>query len=210
MRPLLRTNRLLIVEPIGLLSDDLAAPVDGMHLFGNNNPLELEIGSGKGTFLTDQAKTRPYTNFVGLEKARRYWRYASDRLRRHGCLNTRMVLADAAPFVTELLTDNSLTTVHIYFPDPWPKKRHHKRRLIQRPFLEQVERVLVPGGVLQVVTDHKDYFQQIEHVLRDSNLEGTAFRPPGSGEEEELVGSNFERKYRREGRPFYSIAAVKY
>jgi tRNA (guanine-N7-)-methyltransferase len=209
MRPLLRTNRKLIVEPIGLLADDLTAPIDGRHLFGNDNPLELEIGSGKGTFLTDQAKARPQTNFVGLEKAHRYWRYASDRLRRHGCINTRMVLADAAPFVTELLTSTCLTAVHIYFPDPWPKKRHHKRRLIQGPFLEQVERVLLPRGVLQVVTDHEDYFQQIERVLRDSNLELTPFRPPGIEENEELVGSNFERKYRREGRPFYSLAAAK-
>jgi tRNA (guanine-N7-)-methyltransferase len=209
MRSLLRTNRKLVVEPIGLLSEDLLSPVDGRILFENDNPLELEIGSGKGAFLDDQAKARPQVNFLGLEKARRYWSYASDCLRRHGCLNTRMVLADAAQFVSERLRDACLTTIHIYFPDPWPKKRHHKRRLIQGPFLEQVERVLVPEGHLQVVTDHQDYFQQIDRVLRGSNLEIVAFRPPGSGEDEELVGSNFERKYRREGRPFFSIAAEK-
>ncbi len=209
MRALLRTNRNLVVEPIGLLSDDLSARVDGRALFGNDNPLELEIGSGKGLFLADQAKARPQANFLGLENARLYWQYASDHLRRHGCLNTRIVLADAARFVSERLTDTCLTAVHIYFPDPWPKRRHHKRRLIQGPFLEQVERVLVPDGLLQVVTDHEDYFRQIDRVLRGSNLERVPFRPPGSGEDEELVGSSFERKYRREGRPFYSITAVK-
>jgi tRNA (guanine-N7-)-methyltransferase len=209
MRPLLRTNRRLTVEPIGLVWEDLPNSVDGNALFGNDNPLELEIGSGKGTFLVDQAKARPQVNFLGLEKARRYWQHAADRLRRNDCFNTRMLLADAARFVSERVADCCLTAVHAYFPDPWPKKRHHKRRLFQEPFLEQVERVLVFGGRLQVVTDHQDYFSQIERVLLQSNMEPTEFRSPGSTGEDELVGSNFERKYRREGRPFYSIAAVK-
>jgi tRNA (guanine-N7-)-methyltransferase len=120
-----------------------------------------------------------------------------------------MLLADAGRFVAETVADGCLSAVHAYFPDPWPKKRHHKRRLLQGPFLEQVERVLVRGGRLQVVTDHQDYFSQIEQVFRESSLELTDFRSPGSTENEELVGSNFERKYRREGRPFYSIAAIK-
>jgi tRNA (guanine-N7-)-methyltransferase len=205
----LRTKRKLIVEPIGLVLEDLPKPVDGNVLFGNGNIFELEIGSGKGTFLVDQALSRPRVNFLGLEKARRYWQYASDRLRRNGCFNTRMLLADAGQLVTELIAENCLNAVHAYFPDPWPKKRHHKRRLFQRPFLDHLERVLVRGGRLQVVTDHRDYFSQIEQVLRESNFELTDFRPPGSTEDEELVGSNFERKYRREGRPFYSIAAIK-
>jgi tRNA (guanine-N7-)-methyltransferase len=120
-----------------------------------------------------------------------------------------MILADAGQLVTELIADGCLNAVHAYFPDPWPKKRHHKRRLFQGPFLEHVERVLVRGGRLQVVTDHQDYFSQIEQVFRTSSLELTDFRSPGATEDEELVGSNFERKYRREGRPFYAIAAIK-
>jgi tRNA (guanine-N7-)-methyltransferase len=209
MRPSLRTKRKLIVEPIGLVLEDLPKPLDGKVLFGNENPLELEIGSGKGTFLADQAKARSQVNFLGLEKARRYWQYASDRLRRNGCLNARMILVDASHFFPEFLLDSCLAAIHIYFPDPWPKKRHHKRRLLQEPFLEQVERVLVPGGRFQLVTDHEDYFRQTRRGIQASNLELTDFRPPGSTGEEELVGSNFERKYRREGRPFYSIAALK-
>jgi tRNA (guanine-N7-)-methyltransferase len=189
--------------------ESLPKPVDGPVLFGNDYPLELEIGSGKGTFLAEQAMAQPRINFLGLEKARRYWQFASDRLRRNGCINTRMVLADAARFVSELVDNGCLSAVHIYFPDPWPKKRHHKRRLIQQPFLEQIERVLEPGGRLQVVTDHQDYFQQIERALHRSNLTPTEFLPPGAADRGEVVGSNFERKYRREGRPFYSVAVVK-
>lgn len=209
MRPNLRTKRRLIVEPIGLTAEELPKPTTGLLVFGNDHPLELEIGSGKGTFLTDQAKRRPDFNFVGLERARKYWMYAADRLRRNGCVNTRMILGDAAVFLTEILADVSLSAIHVYFPDPWPKKRHHKRRLIQQPFLEQVERVLEPGGRLQVVTDFENYFHQIEQTVRASRLIATDYRTPGSAGEGEIVGTNFERKYRREGRPFYAIAAIK-
>jgi len=209
MRPNLRTKRELIVEPIGLRAEELPKPTAGSLLFGNEHPVELEIGSGKGTFLTDQAKDRPEVNFLGLERAHKYWMYSSDRLRRNGCLNTRMILADATIFVSENLADTSLSAIHIFFPDPWPKKRHHKRRLIQGPFLEQAERVLEQGGRLQIVTDFEGYYQQIERVVLASKLKETEYRTPGSVADGEIAGTNFERKYRREGRPFYAIAAVK-
>ena len=209
MRPNLRTKRQLITDPIGLQEADLPIAATGKLLFGNDHPLELEIGSGKGTFLTDQAKSRPDVNFIGLERARKYWMYASDRLRRNGCLNTRMILADAAIFLSEHLAASSLSAIHIYFPDPWPKNRHHKRRLIQGPFLEHAERILELGGRLQIVTDFEGYYQQIEHVVRASRLQETEYRTPGSAADGEITGTNFERKYRREGRPFYAIAAVK-
>jgi tRNA (guanine-N7-)-methyltransferase len=200
----------LIVEPIGLDPDKLPKPLVWRELFGNDHPVEMEIGMGKGTFITEQAKARPQVNFFGIEWARWYWRYASDRLRRNQCLNTRTVRAEANFFVTEFVQDASLSVLHIYFPDPWPKARHHKRRLIQEPFMRQVERVLVPaGGRLQVVTDHQDYFEQIEAVVKNSKLTVIDYNRPGSASEGEFVGTNFERKYRREGRPFYAIAARK-
>ena len=209
MRPNLRIKRKLVVEPIGLKAEELPKSATSLLLFGNDRPMELEIGSGKGTFLTDQAKIRPEVNFLGLEKARKYWMYAADRLRRNDCLNTRMIWGDAAVVVSEILADASLSAVHVYFPDPWPKKRHHKRRLIQRSFLEQVERILEPKGRLQVVTDYEVYFQHIEQIVRECPLMETDYRTPGSAGDGEIVGTNFERKYRREGRPFYAIAAIK-
>ena len=208
--PAMQSHRELIVEPIGLNPDSLARPIDFSALFENDNPVELEIGMGKGTFLTEQALARPQTNFLGIEWANWYWRYASDRLRRHECLNARTVRAEAMFFIREHVADASLAVVHVYFPDPWPKKRHHKRRLIQEPFLQQVQRILVPGGRLQVVTDHADYFQQIEAVVTASPLKIIEYNRPGSAGEGEFVGTNFERKYRREGRPFHAIAAVKH
>jgi tRNA (guanine-N7-)-methyltransferase len=199
----------MIVEPVGLDVDALPKPLDFAAVFGNDRPVEMEIGMGKGTFITEAARARPEVNFLGIEWARWFWRYASDRLRRNGCLNARTVRADAAFFLREFVKDDALAVLHIYFPDPWPKKRHHKRRLIQGPFLEQVERILVPGGRLQVVTDHQDYFEQIEAVVTGSRLTVVEYNRPGQAAEGEFVGTNFERKYRREGRPFYAVAAVK-
>ena len=206
----MQTPRELIIEPVGLDVDALPRPIDWSAMFGNDRPVEMEIGIGKGTFITEQAKARPEVNFFGIEWARWFWRYASDRLRRHGCTNARTVRAEALYFLAEFVPDDSLSVLHVYFPDPWPKKRHHKRRLIQEPFLRQAERVLVPdGGRLQVVTDHKDYFEQIEQVVRASKLEVVDYNRPGSAGEGEFVGTNFERKYAREARPFYAIAAVR-
>lgn len=209
MRPNLRVKRKLIVEPIGLEIARLSKPTDPRLLFGNDHPVEMEIGSGKGTFLTEQAKRRPHVNFIGLERARKYWQYASDRLRRNACWNTRLILADAGEFVAEYVPDRCLSAVHIYFPDPWPKKRHHKRRLIRVSFLSHIERVLQNGGRVQILTDHLEYFRQIERGVAASRLELVDYRSPGSAEGGEMVGTNFERKYRREGRPLYNIAALK-
>ena len=205
----MQTNHPLDVAGVGLDPATLAKPMNFADLFGNANPVELEIGMGKGTFLTEQARGRPEVNFFGIEWANWFWRYASDRLRRHGCANARTVRAEALFFLREHVADASLSVLHVYFPDPWPKARHHKRRLVQPPFLEQAKRVLVPGGRLQIVTDHKEYWEEnIDPVVRGSPLTTVDYNRPGSAADGEFVGTNFERKYRREGRPFYAIAAV--
>src|SRR2546421_2502573 len=125
----MQPHRDMIVEPIGLEADGLSRPIDWAALFGNGHPVEMEIGMGKGTFITEQAKARPEVNFFGIEWARWFWRYASDRLRRNGCRNARTMRAEANYFLSEHVPDASLSVLHIYFPDPWPKARHHNRRL---------------------------------------------------------------------------------
>ena len=130
----MQVNHELIVEPIGLDVEKLPRPLNFAELFGNDHPVEIEIGIGKGTFITEQAKARPDVNFLGIEWARWFWRYSSDRLRRNKCENARTVRAEATYFLTEFVPTESISVLHIYFPDPWPKKRHHKRRLVQEPF----------------------------------------------------------------------------
>ena len=207
----MQTKHELIPEPIGLDVETLPRPIDWHALYGNDHPVELEIGMGKGTFLTEQAKARPETNFFGIEWARWFWRYASDRLRRNGCNNARTVRAEASFFLTEFVRPESLDVLHIYFPDPWPKARHHKRRLVNPKFMELAHRVLRARGRIQIVTDHKGYWEEnIEPSVRGAvAFEVVDYNRPGSAGAGEFVGTNFERKYAREGRPFYAIAAIK-
>lgn len=189
--------------------------------------LEVEIGSGKGTFLVQEAARRPETNFLGIEWAGEFYRYAADRVGRHGLTNVRMLCADAASFLRWRLPSETVRVVHLYFPDPWPKARHHKKRTVRDDVLESIHRVLSPGGELRVVTDHDGYWSWMEaHWERWTSpdawallgrsdraelgpFERVTFERVGSAGDEELVGTNFERKYRREGRPFHAAVLRK-
>jgi len=208
----LRDN--LIVAPILLSAPDEAGRLSFADVFGNANPVELEIGSGKGTFLLGIATAQPQTNFIGIEWARAYAHFAADRLRRHARLNCRIVNGEAAWWIRCHVPDATLAAVHIYFPDPWPKARHHKRRLIQLPFLKEVHRILVPGGKLRLVTDHADYFAHMKQTLEaQQDLKIISFdspvAPPNAAGQNLIVGTNFEKKYVAEGRSFNAIAAEK-
>ncbi len=199
------------------LPDDVAvrpagAWMDLGAMFADANlPLELEIGSGKGTFLVQQAQVQRGVNFLGVEWAREFAVYAADRVRRRGLANVRMLCADATEFLRWRTPDEAFRVIHLYFSDPWPKKRHHKRRVVQDRFLADAHRTLTPGGELRIVTDHTDYWVWMEaHFARWCSAEGVAgtrferlpFERPESAGEGEVVGTNFERKYAREGRPF--------
>ena len=98
---------------------------------GAARPMELEIGSGKGTFLLQEAARRPETDFLGIEYAGEFFRYAADRLRRHAVSNARLLYVDAVQFLRHWLAPGSVQAIHLYFSDPWPKSRHHKRRVVQ-------------------------------------------------------------------------------
>jgi tRNA (guanine-N7-)-methyltransferase len=183
--------------------------VDWNALFGQDRPVEVEIGSGKGTFLVHRAAARPDVNFLGIEWARQFCQYAADRMRRRGLSNVRMLRCDAEPLFAQRIPDNSLQRVHIYFPDPWPKSRHIRRRLIKPPFIEMVHRKLRIGGQLAVVTDHMNYARQMAWViLRQPGFATVPF--PKTAGDGEIVGTNFERKYIAEGRKFFSLAVMKW
>lgn len=194
-----------------LLEESVAArPVDLGEVFGNGRPVEVEIGAGKGTFLVARAAARPEVNFLGIEYAGAYARYSADRCRRAGLTNVRMLIADAGHFFKACLADRSLLRVHIYFPDPWPKRKHRRRRLIQPAFVAAARRTLALGGQLIVVTDSLDYFQQIRRVLACAKGLTTVRAPRMNDREGEVVGTNFERKYIAQGRAFYRAACLRY
>ena len=138
------------------------------EVFGNDYPVEVELGIGKGRFLIDCAQRQPQVNFFGVEWARKYLRLAVQRCEKRDLKNVRLVRADAREFVEFFLPANSVRTFHLYFPDPWPKKRHHKRRLFDAAFVREVTRTLSVGGLLRLATDHDDYFEAMHEVLEQA------------------------------------------
>ncbi len=180
-------------------------------IFGRSAPVHIEIGSGKGTFLVNQAKSQPDANFIGIEWAGKFYRFAVDRIGRWNLANVRIIRTDAVPYITECVPDSSVDCFHVYFPDPWPKKRHNKRRFFNSANTDQLIRCLKSGGTIRVATDFAEYFEQIKSVLayKSDQLEQIDFLPNAGAQIGEWVGSNFERKYLRENRPVYTIAVQK-
>ena len=200
----------LTIEDIILPAECLDGPIDWPRLFGNDNGVEVEIGTGKGTFLINAARANPRINYLGIEWANKYYKYAADRARRWDLANIRMIRCDAKDFVARHTTPQSVQTLHIYFPDPWPKKRHHKRRLFDSKFVAATVKALVPDGRLHVVTDYKEYFDIIEPLLAGCvQLQLSDFKPCDTAGLGEWVGTNFERKYLAQGRTIYSCTARK-
>ena len=184
--------------------------LDFRGLFGDDGPVEMEIGCGKGGFILRRAMAFPDRRFFGIEWANKFYRYAADRMVRRQIPNVRLMRTDAALLVLDHLPPACLTMLHIYHPDPWPKKRHHKRRLIQPRFVAAAVDALVAGGRLAVQTDHADYFEQIREVLRgESRLTEVPFDVPEAGVVNGRIESNYEIKYLKEGRSIHQIAMIK-
>ncbi|GAA5237170.1 tRNA (guanosine(46)-N7)-methyltransferase TrmB [Verticiella sediminum] len=146
--------------------------------FGREAPLILEIGFGMGETTAKIAGDRPHDNFLGVEVFQAGVGALAKRLDAAGLQNVRIIQHDAVEVVRDMIAPASLAGVHVYFPDPWPKKRHHKRRLIQPPFVTLLTSRIAPGGYLHCATDWEHYADQMLEVLSaESSLENTA----GSG-----------------------------
>jgi tRNA (guanine-N7-)-methyltransferase len=182
--------------------DPTAAPcrLDWQALFGNDRPVELEVGFGKGLFLLNAALACPQVNFAGVEIDRKYVLFTATRMAKRRLANVRLARADARVFLRERVPAASLQAVHVYFPDPWWKKRHHKRRVFTEDFARQCARVLAPGGLLHVATDVEEYFQIITDLLA-TVAELRVLPPPDVHDPKHDLDylTNFERKARKEG-----------
>jgi tRNA (guanine-N7-)-methyltransferase len=134
-------------------------------MFARRQPLEIELGSGDGSFLAQYAALHPARNFVGVERLLGRLRKLDRKARRLGLDNVRAVRIEAAYFLEFLLPPGSAQAVHVYFPDPWPKRRHHKHRLVNERFPSLVRQALAGGGVVYLRTDDADYFARMKEVF---------------------------------------------
>jgi tRNA (guanine-N7-)-methyltransferase len=184
--------------------DDLPRPWDSTALLGRDAPLEVEVGSGKGMFLLAAAQARPDTNFVGIELAEKYAEFCAARLAKRDILNACVISADAGRVFAELLPDASLAAVHVYFPDPWWKARHKKRRVMNDRFARQIERALRPGGWLHFWSDVEEYFQTtLDMLAAETKLVGPLPVPERPAEHDLDYRTNFERRVRQAGKKVY-------
>ncbi len=180
--------------------------VDWREIFGNRRPVEIEVGCGKGAFLLAYAAQHPERNLLGIENQPRWVRWIEQKLERSPRANARVLCADAGFVLASFVRDASVHAVHLYFPDPWWKRRHHKRRLVGADFAEHLFRTLEPGGALHLATDVADRFEAMTAELAPAGFEITISpEPTPSGR----PLTNFEHKYRAEGRRLYYAMLVK-
>jgi tRNA (guanine-N7-)-methyltransferase len=174
--------------------------LDFAEVFGNRNRVIVEIGSGKGRFLIASAMEQPDVNFIGIEKSLHYYRVIRERVEKRGLRNVRVINHDALLVLQKMFADHSVSELHIYFPDPWPRKREQKRRIIRAEALAEMRRVLVDGGSGIYVTDHREYFEAAKPLI--SSFFRVESRIPGA---EDPPRTNYEVKYRAEGREIYEV-----
>jgi len=180
-------------------------PLDWAKIFDETRRVEVDVGCGKGSFLLWAAQTQPGTNFVGVDRLLRRLRKVDRKAQRLGLENVRLLRVEASYFVGFLVPAGSVTVYHIYFPDPWPKRRHHARRLISDEFVLSLHRTLLPGGSVHCATDDADYFQWIQRAFRQAERfeEGQPEILP------EQAQTDFEREFLAAGANCYRGSWVK-
>lgn len=180
---------------------------DPAGLFPAPGPVELEVGSGKGLFLATASAAAPDRRFLGVEVSLGYARLCAGRLAARGADNARIIHGDANDLVQARLPDACLAAVHVYFPDPWWKARHRKRRVLSPPFLAHAGRALVPGGVLHVWTDVEEYFHEALLAAKETGLFAEPRdEPPLPAEHDLDYRTHFERRTRLAGAPVWRAA----
>ncbi len=176
--------------------------IEPSSLFGREAPLEVELGAGRGEFILARAGALPDRNFLAVELSLPLARLIARRAADLKLPNLHIVRADARSTVNLFLPSASVSTYHIYFPDPWPKARHVKRRLFSPSFTANLRRTMVPGGLLHVATDVPQYAESIFAMIEAQGL-------TASGHCGELLPSGFARKFIAAGRPIYFRSFTK-
>jgi tRNA (guanine-N7-)-methyltransferase len=191
--------------------DQLPETVSSQSLFQNDLPLEIEVGSGKGLFLATESIANPDRNFFGVEIIAKYATHSADRLRKAGVTNAIMASGNAEPIFEKKIEAATLDAVHVYFPDPWWKKKHRKRRVVNESSVRNFLCGLRVGGRFHFWTDVLDYFEDTVEMIADITPQ---FGIPIPEEEVEATHeldyrTHFERSRRRDCIPVYRVRYEK-
>lgn len=190
--------------------ESLPIPFDPQSVFPRRAPLELEVGSGKGLFLASAAARSPDRNFLGAELAGGYARLCAAKIAKPQAANARIIHGDATFLVRSMLPDACLDGLHVYFPDPWWKARHRKRRVLSELFLRHAGRVLPAGAELHVWTDVEEYFLESMAFAAATALFADPREEPAPSPEHDLdYRTHFERRTRLAGQPVWRAVLVR-
>lgn len=192
------------ISPVEWVPSNYFTPLDLAAGFPRVAPLEVDLGCGDGTFLVAMAERFPERNFLGIERLFGRVSSACGRAARQAADNVRILRVETAYAVEYLLPPASVATAHLLFPDPWPKQRHHRRRLVTARFLAALHRAFVLGGRFHVATDQADYFTTIRELAADSALREEPVAP-----EESFPLTTFEKHFRKKGAPIYRLRLRK-
>jgi tRNA (guanine-N7-)-methyltransferase len=173
-------------------------PIDFNEMFPRSAPLEVELGSGDGSFLVAWAGAHPECNYLGVERLLGRANKMMRKAGRAGLVNLQGVRIESSYFLQYLLPEHSAEALHIYFPDPWPKKRHRRHRLINERFPELAKRAVASGGSVYLRTDDRDYFEQMQSVFANVPKLFSLFETPA---ELQGVMTDFERQFNAQGIP---------
>lgn len=175
----------------------IVEPLDVAKLFPQPQPLEVELGCGDASFAVEYARQNPSKNLLGVERLLGRLQKLDRKGRRAGLHNLRGLRIESAYFLNYLLPAHSVTALHIYFPDPWPKKKHRRHRLISESFPALAGAALAPGGAVYLRTDDADYFQQMTEVFAAAKAFAAVETPVSLAE----ITTDFERDFNAQGIP---------
>lgn len=194
----------LTAAGVELVPENYFAPLDLEKVFPRRAPIEIDLGCGDGAFLVAMAARHPDRNFLGIERLVGRIRSARGKATRGNLRNVRVLLIESTYAVQHLLPPASVDAIHLLFPDPWPKKRHHSRRIVTADFLANAHRALVPGGRLRIATDQADYFQGIRELAATSE-----FHESPDDKTAEFPLTTFEKHFVASGAPIYRLGLRK-
>lgn len=192
------------LRPWFLTLDDLDGPLDWRAFFGNDHRVEIDVGSGRGLFLVAASQENPDVNYLGIELDYREGRRGAKRLMKRRSPNARVLGGDVKVAFERFIPPSSVAAIHVYFPDPWWKRKHRRRRVFTDELLTQMAEALVPGGEVHSWTDVEEYFQVIAALMdHDERFEPLPPPPERSPDHDMDYRTSFERKKRKAGCHIY-------